>query len=129
LSELRRDIASVEQQIFLFSETLAENIGLGGRAPLSQETLEELARVAAIDREIRALPDGFRTRLGERGVDLSGGQKQRLALMRALGRQPKLLLLDDALSAVDVEVEEHILDAFLSRYSHLGVLFVSHRLS
>ncbi len=129
LPELRRDVASVEQQIFLFSETLSENVGLGGRGDLSPEDLATLAVTSAIDAEIRALPDGFQTRLGERGVDLSGGQKQRLALMRALGRRPKLLLLDDALSAVDVEVEERILNAFLSQYPSLSVLFVSHRLS
>ncbi len=129
LDELRRDIGSVEQQIFLFSETLSQNAALGGRGELNAAELSHLAEVAAIAPEIGALPDGFLTRLGERGVDLSGGQKQRIALMRALGRKPKLLLLDDALSAVDVEVEERILNAFLEHYPYLGVLFASHRLS
>jgi ATP-binding cassette, subfamily B, multidrug efflux pump len=129
LRELRREVGNVEQQIFLFSESLAENVSLGRSTVLGESALKELAETAAIGAEIRALPEGFRTRLGERGVDLSGGQKQRLALMRALGREPKLLLLDDALSAVDVEVEERILEALLSKYRELGVLFVSHRLS
>lgn len=129
LETLRRRVATVEQQVFLFSEPVQSNVVLGARRSLAEGEFERLARVAAIERELDALPGAANARLGEKGVNLSGGQKQRVALMRALARAPELLLLDDCFSAVDVEVEHRIIDSFLSSYPELTVLLASHRLS
>jgi ATP-binding cassette, subfamily B, multidrug efflux pump len=129
LSELRTKIASVEQQVFLFSEKITSNIEMGrtGLVPFSE--IDRASRVASVHEEVSQLKSGFDTPLGERGVNLSGGQKQRLALTRALVRQPKLLLLDDAFSAVDVHVENQIIENFFAQYPELSVCFASHRLS
>jgi len=129
LQTLRSEIASVEQQIFLFSEDITANIEMGSRVRLSQSDIEKVAQHACIYEEIQELPNGFGTRLGERGVNLSGGQKQRLALTRALVRQPSLLLLDDSFSAVDVAVEERIINHLFENYSNMAFCFASHRLS
>lgn len=129
LEELRRRVATVEQQVFLFSEPVESNVTLGARRSLAEGELERLARVAAIESELAALPGAQNARLGERGVNLSGGQKQRVALMRALARHPEILLLDDCFSAVDVDVEHRIIEGFLESYRDLTVLLASHRLS
>lgn len=129
LEELRRRVATVEQQVFLFSEPVESNVTLGARRSLAAGELERLARVAAIESELAALPGAENARLGERGVNLSGGQKQRVALMRALARHPEILLLDDCFSAVDVDVEHRIIEGFLESYRDLTVLLASHRLS
>jgi ATP-binding cassette subfamily B protein len=128
LDRLRKKIAIVEQNSFLFSETIATNMGLGLKDP-SQDYMKKLFEVANIDQEVKQLPKGFETVLGERGFNLSGGQKQRLALVRALLRRPEVLLLDDCFSAVDVDVESKIIDSFFDSFRELTVLFSSHRLS
>lgn len=107
----------VPQEAFLFSDTLRANLAMG-RPEATDEEIWEIARVVALDELIRRLPDGLDTVVGERGVALSGGERQRTALARALLRHPRLLLLDDALSAVDAETESRILEnlrAFLGR--------------
>ncbi len=128
LSELRKKVAMVEQQIFLFSESITVNMALGVNE-FSQDEMRRLAEVAQIANEIQSLPKQYETILGERGVNLSGGQKQRLSLVRALVRNPEVLLLDDCFSAVDVEVESKIIDSFFDYFPDLTVLFSSHRLS
>src|SRR5690606_17013823 len=97
LNYLRRKVAYVPQDVFLFSDTIAGNIRFG--APdATDEEVEQYARYAAVYDDIEGLPDGFQTRVGERGITLSGGQKQRISLARALIKQPELVILDDCLS-------------------------------
>jgi ATP-binding cassette subfamily B protein len=130
LDLLRTRIAAVTQESFLFSETIRENIALGTRgADAPPGTIEACARVACLEDEIAALPDGYDTLLGERGVNLSGGQKQRVAIARALARRPAILLLDDCLSAVDTETEARILAGLREVIAGCTVLIVSHRVS
>ena len=108
LAELRRAIGFVPQETFLFSETLRENVLLG--AP-DDGRLEHVAEVAQLTEALPALPNGYDTMLGERGINLSGGQKQRSAIARALAQDPPIFVLDDALSAVDAQTEAKILRA------------------
>jgi ATP-binding cassette, subfamily B, multidrug efflux pump len=118
----------VPQEAFLFSASVAENIALA-RPGATREQIEQAARLAAVHDDIRHLPQGYDTPVGERGVTLSGGQRQRVAIARALLVDAPLLLLDDALSAVDTDTEARIL-AHLRR-ARVGrtVIIVSHRLS
>lgn len=125
---LRRDVTVVPQEAFLFSATIAENVAFGRQAELSREAIEEACRAAHVDGEVRALQDGYDALLGERGVNLSGGQRQRLTIARALVRGPSLVLLDDALSAVDAETEAGIARAVRER-SGPTRLVVTHRIS
>ena len=129
LVELRQKISTVEQQIFLFSEKVTTNIELGMPGGVDGQEARKVIRTVCMKDEIEELHDKYDTYLGERGVDLSGGQKQRLALARALIRRPRLLLLDDAFSAVDVEIEHRILRNLLAEYPDLTLIFASHRLS
>ena len=108
LAELRRAVGFVPQETFLFSETLRDNVLLG--AP-DDGRLERVAEVAQLTEALPALPNGFDTMLGERGINLSGGQKQRSAIARALAQDPPVFVLDDALSAVDAQTEAKILRA------------------
>lgn len=128
LDALRGAIAWVPQEAFLFSASVAENIALA-RPGATREQVEQAARLAAVHDDILRLPQGYDTPVGERGVMLSGGQRQRVAIARALLADAPLLLLDDALSAVDTDTESRIL-AHL-REARLGrtVIIVSHRLS
>ena len=128
LDALRRSMAWVPQEAFLFSASVAENIALA-RPDATRAQIEDAARLAAIHDDIARLPRGYETPVGERGVTLSGGQRQRVAIARALLADAPLLLLDDALSAVDTETEARIL-AHL-RQARIGrtVVIVSHRLS
>ncbi len=128
LDQLRKKIAMVEQSIFLFSESISVNMGLGLKE-FSLEQIKKFAEVAQISTEISQFPQAYNTVLGERGINLSGGQKQRLALVRAFLREPEVLLLDDCFSAVDVEIENRIIDSFFENFEQLTVLFSSHRLS
>ncbi|MFQ5514537.1 MAG: ABC transporter ATP-binding protein [Myxococcota bacterium] len=128
LALLRESIAMVPQDSFLFSTTIAENIRFGAPdAELSE--VREAARQAHILEEIEALPRGFDTPVGERGITLSGGQRQRLALARALLRRPSILILDDALSSVDAATEEGILKELRAARRGCTSLIVAHRLS
>jgi ATP-binding cassette subfamily B protein len=114
LSELRRAVGYAQQEPFLFSTTVARNIGFAlddADSADGGERVRAAAREASILDELEALPDGLDTIVGERGVQLSGGQKQRVALARALLNSPSVLLLDDPLSAVDAKTERAILDA------------------
>ncbi|HEX6104165.1 MAG TPA: ATP-binding cassette domain-containing protein, partial [Gemmatimonadales bacterium] len=126
LEELRRAVGFVPQETFLFGETLRENILLG--AP-DDGRLERAADVAQLGEALPALPQGFDTLLGERGVNLSGGQKQRTAIARALARNPSVFVLDDALSAVDAQTEARILAALRGALAGRTSIIVSHRLA
>lgn len=117
--------AFVAQQAFLFDDTVRGNITLGG--PYTDEDVWAALRVAAADDFVNALPDGLDTHVGERGASLSGGQRQRLALARAIVRRPRLLVLDDATSAVDPSVEARILDALRASDAPATVVVVAYR--
>ncbi|CAG9296774.1 ABC transporter ATP-binding protein [Celerinatantimonas diazotrophica] len=127
LSALRSLFAYVPQDSFLFSTTIAENIRMG-RPNASDEQIYEAARVAAIHDDILGFEKGYLTQVGERGVTLSGGQRQRLAIARALISDAPVLMLDDALSAVDVHTEKKIIQ-HLRKRENQTVIIVSHRLS
>ena len=125
-ASLRRAAAVVFQESFLFANTVAENIALDSGA--TREQIVRAATIAQADRFVRALPDGFDTVLGERGHTLSGGERQRVALARALVRAPRVLILDDATSAVDPTIEAEILDG-LRRELHTTLIVIAYRLS
>jgi ATP-binding cassette subfamily B protein len=118
----------VPQETFLFSATVGENIGLG-RSGASREEIAEAARLAGLEEDLSGFPQGLDTVVGERGLTLSGGQKQRVALARALLREPRILLLDDCLSAVDTQTEERILANLRQVFVGRTVFLVSHRIS
>lgn len=135
LQRLRDAIGLVQQEPFLFSDTLSGNVEFGQRADLDADPAASArARTAAVgvaklDRDVASFPAGYDTRVGERGITLSGGQKQRTALARALMRDPKILILDDALSAVDTYTEEAILSGLRRVLRQRTALIVSHRIS
>ena len=132
VSELRRQIGIVDQEPFLFSDTIEANIGYGldGAGPDDvKRAVDQAAAVAQIDKDIAAFPHGYETILGERGINLSGGQRQRAALARALARDPALLILDDALAAVDTQTEEAILRGLRQVLGGRTTLLISHRIS
>ena len=128
LARLRGAIAMVPQETFLFSTTIRANIALG-RPEASPEEIAEAARLAGLEPDLAAFPQGLDTLVGERGLTLSGGQKQRVALARAVLRDPRLLLLDDCLSAVDTHTEEQILANLRQVLPGRTVFTVSHRIS
>jgi ATP-binding cassette subfamily B protein len=125
---VRRQIGAVMQEPFLFSKTLRENIRLGrGDAP--EQEVAEAARAACIHDTIVGFEEGYDTLIGERGITLSGGQRQRVAIARAILKNPAILILDDALSAVDSETEALIIDALKARRGRATTLVIAHRLS
>ncbi|MEH8143277.1 ABC transporter transmembrane domain-containing protein [Aeromonas hydrophila] len=126
LGELRGQFAYVPQEPFLFSTTIAANIALG-RPDASREEIERVARIACVHDDISRFPKGYETEVGEKGVTLSGGQKQRLAIARALLLEAPILVLDDALSAVDAHTEQQILHALKAHKRTL--ILVSHRMT
>jgi ATP-binding cassette subfamily B multidrug efflux pump len=128
LSTLRKSIGFVPQETFLFSETIHQNIAFG-KPHASPEQVEEAATIAHISTEILEFPKGFDTEVGERGVTLSGGQKQRTAIARAIIRDPKILILDDALASVDTYTEERILSGLKRNMEGRTTVFISHRIS
>jgi ATP-binding cassette subfamily B protein len=128
LQVLRSSIGYVPQETFLFSETIAENIAFGVETASTAE-IEMAAHQAELAKDISEFPHGYQTILGERGITLSGGQKQRTAIARALIRRPKILILDDALSAVDTHTEESILNHLRRIMRDRTSLIVSHRVS
>ncbi len=126
--ELRRRIGFVPQETFLFSATLAENIAWG--APeATRDQIEWAAEIAGLASDIEAFPNGFETVIGERGLTLSGGQKQRTAIARAILRNPRILILDDALSSVDTVTEEKILKGLAGVMRERTTILISHRVS
>ncbi|MCG8452092.1 MAG: ABC transporter ATP-binding protein/permease [Spirochaetales bacterium] len=125
---LRRSIAMVPQDIFLFSETIRENI-LFSKPQATSEELEQAVDAAGLRADLPFFPQGLETQVGEKGVTLSGGQKQRIAIARALIANPEILLLDDALSAVDAETEERILENIFTLRTGRTTVMVSHRVS
>jgi ATP-binding cassette, subfamily B, multidrug efflux pump len=128
LAELRRAIGFVPQDTFLFSDTMRENVAFGVEgAPDS--SVVEAAQISSIYSDIQDFPAQFETLVGERGITLSGGQKQRAALARAVIRQPKILILDDALSSVDTDTEEKILRRLKEVMRQRTTLLISHRCS
>jgi ATP-binding cassette, subfamily B, multidrug efflux pump len=130
LDPLRAAIAVVPQDAFVFSDTIENNIGLSVPAGVDrQERVRRAAAVAQLTDTIASLPDGFETRLGERGVNLSGGQRQRTTLARAIAREPAILILDDALSAVDTHTETRILASLRDVLRLRTAIIVSHRVS
>jgi ATP-binding cassette subfamily B protein len=128
LAQLRGAFGYVPQETFLFSETLAENVAFGVEKA-SRAEVEWAAEIAGLADDVREFPDGFDTLVGERGITLSGGQKQRTAIARAVMRQPRILILDDALSAVDTYTEEKILGRLRGVMRERTSLIVSHRIS
>jgi ATP-binding cassette subfamily B protein len=129
-NSFRDQAGIVPQEVFLFSDTIANNLKFGSLTKdVSEEKLFEVTKQAHVYHNIIDFPDKFDTILGERGVNLSGGQKQRLSIARALIRNPKLLILDDCLSAVDTETEEIILSNLKKEQSHRTTIVVSHRIS
>ncbi|MBV1870675.1 MAG: ATP-binding cassette domain-containing protein, partial [Gammaproteobacteria bacterium] len=128
LESVHQHFAVVPQEPFLFSSTVAENIRLG-KPSASDEDIRKAAEMAVIHDDIMRLPKGYNTEVGERGVTLSGGQKQRLSIARALLRDAPVLVLDDALSAVDVATERRILHQLKKQRGDRAMIIVCHRLT
>lgn len=126
--ELRTQIGVVAQETFLFSDTIAGNIRFGRRDATEQQTVRA-ADIAQLSENINRFPEGYQTMVGERGITLSGGQKQRTSIARALLRQPQILMLDDALSAVDTETEEQILRGLRQVMRSRTSILIAHRIS
>ena len=127
-SFLRSQIGYVPQDIFLFSDTIENNIAFG-LSNINQKKIQEASKNADLVENISRFPNGFQTRVGERGISLSGGQKQRVSIARAIIRDPKLLILDDALSAVDTKTENTILNCMKRIMQNRTSIIISHRLS
>jgi len=129
LETLRGALGYVPQDSFLFSEPYRDNVGFGTEEELSDARLAELLERAAMTSEVARFPDGVDTLIGERGVTLSGGQRQRTCIARALAREPRVLLLDDCLSAVDTETEKELTDSLREVGSGCTVVVAAHRLT
>jgi len=127
LTSLRENIAYVPQDVFLFSDTIEANIKFGSQES-SREVVEQYARHAAVYDDIIGLPEGFDTRIGERGITLSGGQKQRISIARALIKHPEIVILDDCLSAVDTQTEHTIIDFLNKELSNKTAIIITHRI-
>jgi ATP-binding cassette subfamily B protein len=128
LELLRKNIGVVPQETFLFSDTIKENINYGVDNG-SDERLIESVTISQLKENIESFPDKYDTMLGERGINLSGGQKQRAAISRAIIRNPKILVLDDALSSVDTKTEEDILQQLKDVLKPRTSIIISHRIS
>jgi len=128
LESLRRNIGFVPQETFLFSDRIRENIALGVESATPEE-IHDAADAANIAVDIEGFPEGYETMVGERGITLSGGQKQRTAIARALIRNPRILILDDALSSVDTQTEDKILNHLRDLMQDRTTIFISHRVS
>jgi ATP-binding cassette subfamily B protein len=124
---LRRRIGYVPQDLFLFSDSVYGNIAFG-RDGLSREDAEFYAASAAVHEDIIALPKGYDTVVGERGVTLSGGQKQRVSIARAFAKTPDIVLLDDCLSAVDTNTENQILGYLTQALADKTAIIITHRI-
>jgi ATP-binding cassette, subfamily B, multidrug efflux pump len=131
LSELRGAIGFVPQEPFLFSDTLADNVAFGvpDIKTVMPDRIPAASAVARLDKDVADFPNGYETMVGERGITLSGGQKQRAAIARAVITDPRILILDDALSAVDTYTEEEILSRLKGVMRSRTSLLISHRIS
>jgi ATP-binding cassette subfamily B protein len=128
LETLRRQIGFVPQETFLFSASVRDNIAFG----VEDATDEQIHRAAAISRiaeDVEGFPEKYKTMVGERGLTLSGGQKQRVAIARAVIREPRILVLDDALASVDTHTEDQILNGLREVMKGRTTIFISHRVS
>ena len=130
LENYRSQIGYTPQEVFLFSDTVANNILFGVKEETSSQAdiVIAAAKMASIHDEIEALPNGYQTMVGERGITLSGGQKQRISIARALTHQPALVVLDDCLSAVDTQTEHYILNQLDTFLEHKTALVITHRI-
>ena len=128
LALLRRNIGFVPQETFLFSDTIRENIAFGAE-DATLDDVRRAAEAANIAADIEGFPDGYNTVVGERGLTLSGGQKQRTAIARAVIRNPRILVLDDALASVDTQTEDRILNHLREIMRGRTTIFISHRVS
>lgn len=128
LDSLRQNISPVLQDTFLFNGTIAENIGYAV-PDASMEEIEAAAKAAKIHDDIMAMPDGYKTLVGERGLRLSGGQKQRVAIARAILRKSPVIILDEATASVDVETEQQIQQAIAGVAGTRTIIAIAHRLS
>ena len=128
IASLRKHIGFVPQETFLFSDRIRDNIAFGVESA-SDEDIHNAAEAANIASEIESFPEGYQTLVGERGITLSGGQKQRTAIARALIRNPRILILDDALSSVDTHTEDKILNNLRQVMRGRTTIFISHRVS
>ena len=128
LKSLRSQIGYVPQDTFLFSDTIMNNIKFGMKNATDDDVVAA-CKTAKIHKEILSFEKGYKTVLGERGINLSGGQKQRISIARALIKQPKILILDDCLSAMDTETEKSILKSLNSHTKNITTIIVSHRIS
>lgn len=126
--DLRKKIGIVQQDVFLFADSIADNIGYG-LAGASREAIEAAARMAAAEGFINALPHGYDTKVGERGVKLSGGQKQRIAIARVFLKNPPVVILDEATSALDTQTEEQIQKTLDHLAKDRTTIIIAHRLS
>jgi len=128
LDVLRSGIGYVPQDVFLFSDSIANNIAFG-RMDAGEDAIHNAAEQADLLENVNQFSDGFQTFVGERGITLSGGQKQRVSIARALVRNPSILILDDALSAVDIDTERKILSNIRRQHGVRTIVIVSHRIS
>ncbi len=128
LRTLRRDIGYVPQDTLLFSDTIRENIAFG-RLDATEEEIVEAAKIAQIYDEIVEFPNGLNTTIGEKGITLSGGQRQRIAIARAILINSPVFILDDALSSVDIQTEEHILEGMESFLKGKTSILITHRIA
>jgi ATP-binding cassette subfamily B protein len=127
LGRLRAQIGYVPQDVFLFSESIQENI-VFGQPNVSEEKMNEAIANASLKEEINTFPKGLNTLIGERGIALSGGQKQRVSIARALIKDPEIFILDDCLSAVDSHTENQILHYFQTALRNKTAIIISHRI-
>jgi ATP-binding cassette subfamily B protein len=128
IESLRQNISPVLQDTFLFNGTIAENIGYAF-PDAGLEDIKEAAKIANIHEDIMAMPDGYDTIVGERGLRLSGGQKQRVSIARAILRKSPIIILDEATASVDVETEKQIQDAITGIVGSRTIVAIAHRLS
>jgi len=128
LSQLRNGISYVPQDVFLFSDTVSNNIGFGLASKPTQETIEQAAKFASIHKEILGFEKGYETMIGERGVTLSGGQKQRISIARSLIKNPEIVVFDDCLSAVDAKTESEIINNFYQYLEKKTAIIITHRI-
>ena len=128
LKVLRRDIGYVPQDTLLFSDTIRENIAFG-RLDATEQEIEEAARIAQIYDEVMEFPEGMNTVIGEKGITLSGGQRQRIAIARAILMNPPIFILDDALSSVDIQTEERILEGMERFLQRKTSILITHRIA